>query len=62
MNRVDYDLNIKKSDTRGMELVKHQFEFFLKEDFIEGFLSPEYERNFSVNGTRVNTAIQMLRK
>jgi len=38
-------------------MAKHQFELFLKEDFIDHFLTPEYERLFSPNGKRINTAL-----
>ena len=60
ISRVSYDLPIKKSDKRGKELSKHQFEFFLKEDFIDYFLSPGYERHFSPDGKRFNIAIKQL--
>jgi hypothetical protein len=39
-NLVNYDLEIKKTDTKAKELAKHQFELFLKEDFIDYFLTP----------------------
>jgi hypothetical protein len=55
-------LKIKKGDKLAKELAKHQFELFLKEDFIGYFLSPEYERHFSPDGKRYNTAIGMLEK
>jgi hypothetical protein len=51
-------LPIKKADKRYKELAKHQFEFFLKDDFIDYFLSPAYERHFSPDGKRYNTAIE----
>ncbi len=57
VNHVNYELPIKKKDHKGKELAKHQFELFLKEDFIDYFLSPMYERTFSPDGKRVNTAI-----
>lgn len=57
VSRVNYDLPIKKKDKQNKELAKHTFEFFLKEDFIDFFLSPAYERQFSPDGKRYNTAI-----
>jgi hypothetical protein len=39
-NLVNYELEVKKTDTKGKELAKHQFELFLKEDFIDYFLTP----------------------
>jgi len=38
------------------------FEFFLKDDFIEIFMKPDYERYFSPDGKRFNTAIKQLEK
>ena len=58
VRHVSYELPIKKNDTKAKELAKHQFELFLKEDFIDYFLSPAYERHFSPDGKRINTAIQ----
>ena len=62
INVVHYDLPFKKSEKKNLELAKHQFEFFLKEDFIDYFLSPAYERHFTIEGQRVNTAIMQLEK
>eukprot|EP00350_Pseudokeronopsis_sp_OXSARD2_P007157 CAMPEP_0170547380 /NCGR_PEP_ID=MMETSP0211-20121228/5773_1 /TAXON_ID=311385 /ORGANISM="Pseudokeronopsis sp., Strain OXSARD2" /LENGTH=156 /DNA_ID=CAMNT_0010852395 /DNA_START=643 /DNA_END=1116 /DNA_ORIENTATION=- len=62
ISRVNYDLHIKKGDKRSKELSKHLFEFFLKEDFVDYFLSPAYERQFCPDGKRYNTAIEFLEK
>jgi hypothetical protein len=43
-------------------LAKHQFELFLKEDFVDHYLSSMYEQNFSADGKRINTGIQYLEK
>jgi hypothetical protein len=59
---VHYDLPIKKKDAKGLELAKHQFELFLKEDFVEYYLSSVYEKNFCSDGRRINTGIQFLEK
>ena len=58
VNIVNYELPIKKNDVKSKELAKHQFELFLQEDFIDYFLSPQYEKHFHPEGTRINTAIQ----
>ena len=54
---VFYDLAVKKTDVKGLELCKHQFELFLKEDFVHYYLSSVYERNFSADGKRINSGI-----
>lgn len=62
INRVNYELPIKKNDTKAKEMARHQFELFLEEDFLDYFLSPMYEKHFSPDGKRINTAIQQLEK
>jgi hypothetical protein len=57
---VHYDLKIKKNDKKAEELAKHQFELFLKEDFIDFFMSPDYEKTFDPDGKRTNPAIRSL--
>ena len=37
------DLKLKKSDLKGKELEKNIFEIFLKGDFLDLFLRPDYE-------------------
>ena len=54
---VHYELPLKKGDNKALELAKHQFELFLKEDFVEYYLSSVYEKHFSPDGKRVNTGI-----
>lgn len=46
----------------GKQLSKNQFELFLKEDFISFFMSPEYEKQFSPDKSRTNTAIAQLER
>jgi hypothetical protein len=57
IEQVSYDLHIKKTDLKAKELSKHQFELFLKDDFIDYFMSPNYEKTFSPEGTRTNPAM-----
>lgn len=59
---VHYDLPIKKGDIKTLELAKHQFELFLKEDFVNYYLSSVYEKHFCPDGKRINTGIQFLEK
>ncbi|CDW91526.1 UNKNOWN [Stylonychia lemnae] len=59
---VNYTLPIKKKDLKGQELAKHQFELFLKEDFVKYYLSSIYEKHFSPDGKRINTGIQFLER
>lgn len=54
---VHYELPIKKKDVKALELAKHQFELFLKEDFVDYYLSSVYEKNFCPEGKRINTGI-----
>jgi len=58
--RVNYDLPIGKKDLKSKEIAKFQFELFLKEDFIEYFMSPIYEKHFTPDGSRINTGIKHL--
>lgn len=44
IERIDYDLKLKKSDKKGYDMATHAFEIFLKEDFLDLFLRPDYER------------------
>lgn len=62
VNIVNYDLPIKKGDTIAELLSKNQFELFLKEDFVDYYLSAVYEKNFSPNGKRINLGIKYLEK
>jgi hypothetical protein len=59
---VSYELPIKKKHTKDLELAKHQFELFLKEDFVNYYLSSVYEKNFCPEGRRINAGIQFLEK
>ena len=59
---VNYDLPIKKGDTIAELLSKNQFELFLKEDFVDYYLSAVYEKHFSPNGKRINMGIKFLEK
>jgi len=43
VERVEYDLKLKKTDKKGKEMIKHSFELFLKEDFLDLFLRADYE-------------------
>lgn len=44
IDRIDYDLKLKKTDVKGHDMLTHAFEIFLKEDFLDIFLRPDYER------------------
>lgn len=43
VERVTYDLQLKKSDKKGKDLTQNMFEVFLKEDFLDIFLRHDYE-------------------
>jgi hypothetical protein len=46
---VAHELPLKKNDQTAHALAKNQFEIFLKEDFVNFYLSSIYEKNFSPN-------------
>lgn len=54
IDRVYYELQLKKTDKKGKELVKNTFEIFLKEDFLDLFLRADYEQLFSTDSKRKN--------
>ena len=43
IERVYYELQLKKTDKKGRDLCKNTFEIFLKEDFLDIFLRADYE-------------------
>jgi hypothetical protein len=43
-------------------MIANQFEIYLKDDFIDYFMTSSYDKNFSPDGTRYNRAIYMTEK
>jgi hypothetical protein len=54
IDRVYYELQLKKTDKKGKDLVKNTFEIFLKEDFLDIFLRSDYENLFNPDTKRRN--------
>ena len=61
-NIVEYDLKFKNNDKRNIELANHQFELFLRQDFLDYYLSSQYEKSFHPEGTRINQAFKLIEK
>lgn len=59
---VNYELPLKKTDLKAQELAKHQFELFLKQDFVDYYMSSMFEKHFSPDGKRINTGIKFLER
>ena len=51
---IQLDIKLKKDDKKGAEYVKHTFEIFLKEDFLDLFLRSDYENLFNPETKRSN--------
>ena len=43
IERIYVDLPLKKTDKKGHEIAKNIFEIYLKDDFLDLFLRPDYE-------------------
>ena len=54
IDRVHFDVQLKKTDKKGQDLQKNMFEIFLKEDFLDIFLRPDYEQLFNPDTKRRN--------
>lgn len=54
IERVFYDLPLKKHDKKGRDLAKNMFEIHLKEDFLDIFLRSDYEKVFNPESKRRN--------
>jgi hypothetical protein len=54
IDRVYCELQLKKTDKKGKDLVKNTFEIFLKEDFLDIFLRSDYENLFNPDTKRRN--------
>lgn len=47
VERVDFELPLSKKEREKLSAITvNQFEIFLKDDFIDIFLRPDYEQNF----------------
>lgn len=58
IERISADLQLKKTDKKGHELAKNMFEIFLKDDFLDIFLRPDYEQLFAPDTRRRNHFLQ----
>ena len=56
LNNVD--LKLKKTDKKGHEMQKNMFEIYLKDDFLDIFLRPDYEQLFAPDTRRRNYFLQ----
>lgn len=54
IERIDNEVQLKKTDKKGKELQKNMFEIFLKDDFLDLFLRPDYEQLFAPDTRRRN--------
>ena len=62
IDRVHFDVQLKKTDKKGQDLQKNMFEIFLKEDFLDIFLRPDYEQLFNPDTKRRNYLLQKISK
>jgi hypothetical protein len=62
IERVHYDLQLKKTDKKGKELTENMFEVFLKDDFLDIFLRHDYEQVFAPESKRKNMALLHVKK
>ena len=62
IERVGFDVQLKKTDKKGQDLQKNMFEIFLKEDFLDIFLRPDYEQLFNPDTKRRNYLLQKISK
>ena len=62
IERVFYELQLKKTDTKGKALTLNTFELFLKEDFMDIFLRHDYESLFAPDSKRKNFALLNIKK
>jgi hypothetical protein len=62
VERVYYELQLKKTDKKGKDLVKNTFEIFLKEDFLDIFLRSDYEMLFLRDNKRKTQGLKMISK
>ena len=54
IERIDVDLQLKKTDKKGKDLQKNMFEIHLKDDFLDLFLRADYEKLFAPDTKRRN--------
>lgn len=54
IEKVEFDIKLKKNDKKGELYVKNMFEIFLKDDFLDLFLRSDYEMLFNPDSKRRN--------
>lgn len=54
IEKVTFDIKLKKDDKKGPLYVKNMFEIHLKDDFLDLFLRPDYEMLFNPDSKRRN--------
>lgn len=54
IEKVEFDIKLKKTDKKGQLYVKNMFEIHLKEDFLDLFLRSDYEMLFNPDSKRRN--------
>jgi len=58
IDKVEYPVKLKKNDKKGAVLVANMFEIFLKEDFLDLYMRPDYERLFNPDTKRVSHSLR----
>ncbi len=54
VEKTEHLLQLGKKDVKNQAIAENQFEIFLKDDFLNYYLSSVYEKHFSPDGTRIN--------
>ena len=54
VEKIDFEIQLKKTDKKGHDLAKNMFEIYLKEDFLDIFLRSDYEQLFAPDTKRRN--------